>query len=538
MVKMIANLIRKALSDQQGQIIPWVAIAMVGLLGMAGMAIDVGHIYAVKIQLQNSTNAAALAGAPSMLMGDNLDNLTHADPTTTVMNYSAAPGGMTANGFLGTVDVKVTPTCLQTIITKVPCEGGAKGDSNGLRVTQVAHVPMTLLSIFGKSSVDVSATAVAVPNLKTQPINVAIILDATTSMNTPDTAADCNGLSQEICAENALQILVRGLDPAKAHLALFSFPNVTVGTASRDYNCTSGTLGFFSTDVSTLPIAAAYTFPAIRTSSPYSYTSSPSQLDTGSGTGSATTASYEIIPFSIDYNTNGVLNSSSNLVKAVGGVSGCAGLAPPNEAPEYGTTYAGAMYAAQAALMEEYYNRLNATPSVTSQNVIILLSDGDATAHGATTSPTIANGKTMLYGITNGGNGVYPSWAGQCGQAVDASTAIQKQGTLVYSIAYGSELYGCTSDQTVVNSTYPKTTDSGYPRPWLSAAGGTSTHLNISPCETMEQIASGPRFFFSDYDAPGGDPSCTSTNSPSLTNIMNSILASFSTAELVPSSMT
>ena len=59
----ITRLFRIARHDQTGQTLPFVALAMTGLLGMGGLVIDVGHAYVVHGELQNSANAAALAAA-------------------------------------------------------------------------------------------------------------------------------------------------------------------------------------------------------------------------------------------------------------------------------------------------------------------------------------------------------------------------------------------------------------------------------------------------------------------------------------------
>ena len=57
----ISHFFGNALRSQSGQTLPFVALAMTGLLGMGGLVIDVGHAYVVRGQLQNSANAAALA---------------------------------------------------------------------------------------------------------------------------------------------------------------------------------------------------------------------------------------------------------------------------------------------------------------------------------------------------------------------------------------------------------------------------------------------------------------------------------------------
>src|SRR5262249_42308459 len=52
--------------DQRGQMIPILAFMMISLLGCAGLVVDTGHAYFSYRLLQNSTNAAALAGAQGL----------------------------------------------------------------------------------------------------------------------------------------------------------------------------------------------------------------------------------------------------------------------------------------------------------------------------------------------------------------------------------------------------------------------------------------------------------------------------------------
>lgn len=47
----------------------FLALIMVVLVGFLGLAVDVGHLYLVKGQLQNAADAAALAGAGIMCQG-------------------------------------------------------------------------------------------------------------------------------------------------------------------------------------------------------------------------------------------------------------------------------------------------------------------------------------------------------------------------------------------------------------------------------------------------------------------------------------
>jgi hypothetical protein len=159
------------------------------------------------------------------------------------------------------------------------------------------------------------------------------------------------------------------------------------------------------------------------------------------------------------------------------------------------TYYAGVIYAAQASLVSE--QALN--PG--SQNAMILLSDGDATATKVNMDSTATN------------SGTYPSYVDECGQAVTAAQAAAAAGTRVYSVAYGSASSGCVYDT------------SGFSK-------------GITPCQTMEGIAggAGSTYFYSDYNQSGTLSTCHSASQhvTSLNDIFLSIGESLTGSRLVP----
>lgn len=63
MKKMVENALITRLTDERGAVAALVAIALTGLLAMVALALDVGHAMVARNQLQNASDAAALAGA-------------------------------------------------------------------------------------------------------------------------------------------------------------------------------------------------------------------------------------------------------------------------------------------------------------------------------------------------------------------------------------------------------------------------------------------------------------------------------------------
>jgi hypothetical protein len=187
-----------------------------------------------------------------------------------------------------------------------------------------------------------------------------------------------------------------------------------------------------------------------------------------------------------------------------------------------GTYYAGVIYAAQAALTAQAINEVAANPSANApQNVMIILTDGEANASSSKMAAAEANG-TKLATNSNwpaGGGATssitnYPSAFDQCQQAVAAANYAKAQGTQVYTIAYGSESSGCT-------------TDSSGPQP------------NITPCQVMSEMAStntgNTVYFYSDYKQSGSSSTCVSPGSPltDISKIFGQIGSNFLNVKLI-----
>src|ERR1017187_4104706 len=108
-----------------------------------------------------------------------------------------------------------------------------------------------------------------------------------------------------------------------------------------------------------------------------------------------------------------------------------------------GTYYAQAIYQAQAYLVAERLQFPN------SQNVIILLSDGDATATCTTSKSGVCTAGPMIGASTT--SGVYPSSVDECHQAVRAAQTAWDAGTTVYAVNYGAEATGCATDTPAIS---------------------------------------------------------------------------------------
>ncbi|MGA2558229.1 MAG: pilus assembly protein TadG-related protein [Terracidiphilus sp.] len=521
----------QTLSDQRGQVLPWVAFMMVLFLGIGAFVLDIGHAYMSYRQLQAATDAAALAGAR---------DIYSSAAVSTASNFAATTGG--SNTYSTLQNVSMAPgwpklECLTTVANMgILCEG--PGAANAIQVKEQAIVPTFFAQIFGIKQMTISAVATATKG-KPVPLNVALLIDTTLSMD--DTDSNCSN-TQLGCAMTGAQNLLAGLAPSVDAVSVFTFPNIDPNTANNDKNCSppqSLNPSFYSTPTPGLATALPYSFPTLPSSASTGY-----QVPTGTGT-------YQITSFSKDYRSSDASNSpnsNSTLVSTVGqpatsttpAVSGC--LAPPNQAGEFGTYLAGVIYAAQASLAAEYAQEISASPTSQPINIMIVLSDGNSNA-------STRYGVSNQFFVTNNpsASGTYPSDVGDCGQAVVAASASKSAGTLIYAVAYGSPATGSFSwnsndiSDSINNAGCPTDQNSFFSAFHLGS--NTSAYPGISPCQTMQDIASTPNseYFYSDYNQSGSNSQCYSSNteSPSaLADIFATIAGKLSKARLIPDSTT
>ncbi len=512
--------LRRFLKNQKGQSAIVVMLTASTMMALSAASVESGHVYYAYQKLVASTNAAVMAGATAM------PNTAMAK--TNVTQFSSQTGELNANAML-TNDV-ATPAflCLSTVSTSldVPCQTstGGTGGYNSMSVTQSATVPLWFGGLIGMKQMNLSYTAeAAMAGGQNAPWNIAVIVDTTSSMNDSDSGDQCTG-TQITCAKLGVQALLNDLYPCGLgqdctstptyvdSVSLFVFPAVTGTTAPDDSTCpTSGN--------EANPTIVAYTFP-----------------DPPSNTTLPTADTYQVTSFANNYKANDSatsLNQAAPIVIAAGdsGKSNCPGISAPGGE---GTYYAQVIYAAQTALLSQQSSHPG------SQNAIILLSDGDATAcaSNANTSAGACNTKSELVaseGMLNGTgthtsnpNGyqsfAYPSALGMCGQAVLAAQAAATAGTTVYTIGYGAETSGgCASDHTYSVSV---------------GTNGGSWSAGDQPCQALAAMASSAVNFYSD-DGQGCQATAPSNqNLTKLTAIFRAIVDNMSSPRLIPSGTT
>ncbi len=492
---MALALSRRMLNDESGQLMAWMALLLMFMfLGIAALSLDVGHAMYIQHELQASADAAALAAA------QRLPDTSVATGFKTVgTNYSDAGKNSYTSGVSWSAPV-VNGLCLTTV--KLPPFNAGCSPYNAVQVTETATFHTFFAGILGHNIMKMGATATAAREAGHW--NVAFVVDTTPSMDFNDPS--CR-MSQLECAQTGISSLLAGLDPSSDTVAMFTFPAVTVDTAKYDNTCSAGS-----------PQVGPYVFPGVSATN---YTNTSTPYVTGSGRSQTTTyITYQITPFS-----NTFQNSGDAMQIAIGN-GRCAGM---QTSMEY-TYMAGAIYAAQAALLNQQ-NTLLAS-GIPSQNAMIILSDGNAT--GQESSPgggfnALSNDFISTSAQAGGGSnlyanatGIYPSWVGQCGQEVDAAQAAwanPANPTRVYTIAYGS----------------PTTsTRAGAPLGNCESDVGAGQHPNITPCQAMQQMASGPQYSLSD-EGPGGNCAGLAAVGPNAMSVVfNNILGSLLYSRLIP----
>jgi len=539
--------------DESGQVLPWVA-AMTSLVfvGMGAMSVDYGHMLVVRKQLQASADATALVAAQNLADGTG-GAYSASDLQAAASPYTSAGSLNNYNGYTVSTPV-ITPSCSTTVAGwGIPCTVSPLSP-NMVTVSETATFPSFFAGWIGHKTLTVTATSAAAKGAKPIPANVAIVLDTTASMNTND--SNC-GHTQLVCAENAIAVILQSLDPSLDTVSLFTFPAMDASTVQNDTNCSGQR-----------PTGVPYVFPSatatsLQTVSEQYYPVLNTRNWTYSTTLTTATATYQIAGFNNDYRSSDTatsLNDSSDFVKAIGQSTGCSGLVVNDTQNTY---FASTIYQAQEALIAEQEAEATANSRGTYQNVMIILSDGNATAvnsSGGSPWEDMATGTGKTTGVSgnfaistpgaaNSTAGTYPNLQDQCEQAVTAAqsatnyvsgntalnvfTAVngsKNDGTLVFTIAYGSP-----SSSTGGGS-------SGNGGNCASDIGSTGSYPNITPCQDMQLMSSGwptnKTNFYSDYYAPGGDSGCQAADAnntiTSLNDIAKSIISKLEEVRLVP----
>jgi Putative Flp pilus-assembly TadE/G-like/von Willebrand factor type A domain len=243
--------------DERGQVIVLVAISIVALIGLVGLAIDVGYAYYSQRSLQASADAAALAGASA---------LPNPGAAAAVANsYSGSDGAKNSRSNVPGVTTSVTTKCVSLAPRCAP--------ANAIVVSQTANVPTIFARVLGIDSFTVHARATACWPCSTKPLDIMLVLDRTGSM-----CQDPNGNPDPACtdinnARAGMETFLGFLDPKLDRVGFDVFPPAKTAGQACD-----------------APSAATYDLKS---------------------------AAYVVVPLSQDYSVNGWVDPTSPLVATI-----------------------------------------------------------------------------------------------------------------------------------------------------------------------------------------------------------------------------
>jgi Putative Flp pilus-assembly TadE/G-like len=245
--------------EQRGQVIALMVIALIPLLGMVGLAIDIGYAYYSQRALQSSADAASLAGA------SQLPDLNGA--VGTASQFGSAPGAKNAiqSGGVTGVTENVSVKCVASLPGCAP--------DNAVVVDEAGNASTFFLRIFGVDSIPIRVESTACGPCADRPADIVVVFDRTGSMCQYWNGGNDPGCTKLNAAKSGIETMLTALDPSLDRVGLVVLPPVDAGKS----NCTT-------------PSSTSY---------------------------NSTSSRYLVVPITSAYKSGGVLDHSSPLVSTV-----------------------------------------------------------------------------------------------------------------------------------------------------------------------------------------------------------------------------
>jgi len=180
--------------SQRGVAFAYLGITLFALVGLTGLAVDLGRSYVIKTNLSKAVDAAALAAARTIGAGQSAAR----DEANKIFNVNFR------NGYLGVTSVQNPPQIAFSV---------AADDSNVITVSSRAVLPTTFMQVFGFRDINVAASGQATRRL----VDLAFIVDHSGSLS-----------SEYDAVKSAAQQFVSYFDPDKDRVALVMFATSTV----------------------------------------------------------------------------------------------------------------------------------------------------------------------------------------------------------------------------------------------------------------------------------------------------------------------
>jgi len=220
----------KILRSQDGQVVAFVALTLVLLGLLVGLAVDSGRAYLLQARLSRLVDAVALAGAKAMQGITTLDEAI-AKGTASACNAAAVNGYDPAKCGAGGPMVFVTIGDVETP------DGSVRGITVSASDTMTTSFMSlgTLIGCTTCSSVTVAATASAVPTII--PADVVLVMDDTHSMkmgcNPTQTDSDCPNFNARQGAIALVDALLPDGSPSDVLISMVPFRGCYDATDNR-----------------------------------------------------------------------------------------------------------------------------------------------------------------------------------------------------------------------------------------------------------------------------------------------------------------
>lgn len=157
----LTGLFSRLLKSENGSAAVMVAVSLIAVLGMMGLAIDVGQLRLAKQRLQLAADASSLAGA---LEGSLCAGTANCDMLTTAAQSALSENGLTGSTLLKNCAAG-SATSLTVTVNNGPCAlGGANphnGNTNYVEVVISQPQPTYFAGVLGISSVLIKVRAEA-----------------------------------------------------------------------------------------------------------------------------------------------------------------------------------------------------------------------------------------------------------------------------------------------------------------------------------------------------------------------------------------
>ena len=185
------HLLRRLVRNRRGNFGMMTAILAIPVVGTAGMALDFGYAYDIRVALNDAADAAAL-GAISEKSAGVAEAVTMSSDGEVVIAKTDALKLFTAQG-----DASISQLPIDVVINV-----SKKGNNLTSTVNYTAKIPTAFLGILGKKSISISGSATAVYQTESF-IDFYMLLDNTPSMGvgaTPDDVAKLVAATADDCA--------------------------------------------------------------------------------------------------------------------------------------------------------------------------------------------------------------------------------------------------------------------------------------------------------------------------------------------------